>query len=44
MNAETFSLRLFQAESESQLQPKDGRVQARRRTVFGQPLLLEGEN
>jgi hypothetical protein len=44
MSAETSSLRLFQAGSESQPQPKDGGAQARRRTLFGQPLLLEGED
>jgi hypothetical protein len=43
MNAEMSSLRLFQAGSEPQLQPKDAGAQTRRRTVFGQPLLLEGE-
>jgi hypothetical protein len=44
MNAETSSLRLFQAGSESQPQPKDGGAHARRRALFGQPLLLEGED
>jgi hypothetical protein len=44
MNAETSSLRLFQAGSESQPQPKDGGAHGRRRTLFGQPLLLEGED
>ena len=44
MNAETSSLRILQAGSKSQIRPKDGGAQARRRTVFGQPLLLEGEN
>jgi hypothetical protein len=42
MNAETSSLRRFQAGSESQPQPKDGG--ARHRTLFGQPQLLEGED
>jgi hypothetical protein len=43
MNAETFSPRLLQAGSESQPQPKEAGAHARRRTLFGQPLLLEGE-
>ena len=44
MNAGTSSPRLFQAGSESQPQSKDAGVRALRRTLFGQPLLLEGED
>jgi hypothetical protein len=44
MNDDIYSPRLFQAGSESQPQPTDGEAQARRRRLFGPPLLLEGED
>jgi hypothetical protein len=44
MNAENSFLRLSHARSEPQPQPKDAGEQRRPRALFGQPLLLEGED
>jgi hypothetical protein len=44
MNDEISPRRLFQARFESQQQPKQAGVQARRHALFGPPLLLEGED